>query len=527
MKAYFAGLLCVFLTLSCSLDNQKERPFFRYNVPNNITSLDPAFAKSKNNIWAVNHLYSTLVQFDDRMNIVPGIAHSWAISNEGLDYTFHLRDSVLFHPDKAFGDQPRWLIASDVVYSLKRLQDSKVNSPGSWVLSGRLNDEHPFSVLNDSTLVIHLKEPFPAMLGILTMQYCSVVAKEVVEMYGDDFRKHPIGTGPFEFVVWNENQKMILKRFDGYHDSQSHQIEGIEISFMTDRKTGLIELLTGNLDFQSGMDPSFQAILFDEKDQIKSEYRSRIKLIKSPYLNTEYLGINLNKAKEEGSILADVNFRKALNYGLNKEAMLESLRSSFGRPANDGFIPFGMASYKDEERGYKYNEDKAREYLTLSNYDSKKELITLFTNKDYVDLCLYAAKMWQKLGINVEVELLESSLLREMTRKGEVMFFRGSWIGDYPDDETFLTVFEGHNPAPPNYTRFSNGGFDSLYYVALNTPNPEARSELYRNMDSIIIDQAPVVFLFYDETLLLTSTRTEGISKNAFNLLRTDSLKLN
>lgn len=498
---------------------------FRYNLPNQVTSLDPAFAKNRDNIWLVDHLYNTLVQFDDDMNIVPDLAKSWDVSSDGMEYTFHLRQDVYFHHNEVTGDT-RKLKASDVAYSLNRLLDPVVSSPGSWILKGNVSEQDPFQVINDSTIIIKLEKPFPPMLGILTMQYCSVVCPEVVEHYKDRFRRNAVGTGPFELVNWRENQGIFLNRNQRYHFQLPSNIQQVRVSFISDRKTALLDLLSGNLDLLVGMDPSYKAILFDEKGSIQPRHNQAVSMLKSPFLNTEYLGINLEKAKKLGSPLANKNFRKALNYAMDKDLMMISLRGGVGVPGNSGFLPKGTTTYNELRNGYPYNLDSARYYLELSGEEPDVEPLVLKTNGDYLDLCLYAANQWGKLGIDVEVELIESSLLRQQMRSGDAEFFRASWIGDYPDSETFLTVFYGKNPAPPNYTRFVNSEYDSLYEVAMSLEDEVEREMTYVMMDEMLIEEAPVIFLFYDESLMLTSPRVRGLSRNGFNLLRLDSVKV-
>jgi peptide/nickel transport system substrate-binding protein len=143
----------------------------------------------------------------------------------------------------------------------------------------------------------------------------------------------------------------------------------------------------------------------------------------------------------------------------------------------------------------------------------------LLTNKDYEDLCTYISRQWEDLGVKAQIEIVESATLRQMMSKGQAPFFRASWIADYPDAENYLTLFYSKNPAPPNYTQFSNTQFDELYEKALAENNDGKRYELYQEMDKIIVEEAPVIFLFYDETALFVQKGVTGLSKNAINLL--------
>ena len=210
-------LLLVFLMISCE---NKESKFnisqvFRYNEHSNISSLDPAFAKDQRNIWAVHQLYNGLVQLDDSLRVIPSIAKSWQISEDGKVYTFTLRDDVYFHEHSLFeNDATRLVRATDFEYSFKRLLDKNIVSPGAWVLQ----NVKSFSALEDGVFQIELIQAFPPFLGLLAMKYCSVVSKKAIEYFGDEYRSNPIGTGPFKFKLWVENTKLVLRKNPNYFE---------------------------------------------------------------------------------------------------------------------------------------------------------------------------------------------------------------------------------------------------------------------------------------------------------------------
>src|SRR5690606_36584833 len=206
---YFSISYVLLLMASCknnSLDT-KNHLVFRYNEHNNISSLDTAFSKDISDIWATNQLFNGLVQMHNDLNIQPSIAKSWTISENALTYSFLLRNDVFFHKHERFGkDSTRTVNASDFEYSLNRLIDKRVASPGSWVL----NRVENFKAINDSVFHITLKSPFPAFLGLLTMKYCSVVPKEIVEFYLNDYSYHLSGTGPYYFTCQYENTYIVF-----------------------------------------------------------------------------------------------------------------------------------------------------------------------------------------------------------------------------------------------------------------------------------------------------------------------------
>ena len=185
-------LLGVLFFLSCSPRQDKRENIFRYNESKGIPTLDPAFARNQTIIWPVNQLFNGLVQLDSRLNVVACIAEQWTISEDGRIYTFTLRDDVYFHDDPLFpGGRGRKVVASDFVYSLGRIMDAELASPGAWIFNAADrnadNDFKGLKVQGDSILRIWIKRPFPAFLGLLTMPYCSVVPEEIVEYYAGDF----------------------------------------------------------------------------------------------------------------------------------------------------------------------------------------------------------------------------------------------------------------------------------------------------------------------------------------------------
>jgi len=202
MKKQLSIIIFIISILFFSCKNQNAhnndgKKIFRYNESAGITSLDPAFSRNVENIWACNQLYNGLVQMNDNLKINPCIAKSWEISEDGKTYTFHLRTDVKFHNHPLFKDSiGRKVVAQDFVYSFNRIIDSRVASPGAWIFNNIafLEEHHfkAFEAINDSTLKIYLSKPFPPFLSILTMQYCSVVCSEIVDYYKNDYGNHPV-----------------------------------------------------------------------------------------------------------------------------------------------------------------------------------------------------------------------------------------------------------------------------------------------------------------------------------------------
>lgn len=515
-----------------------EKIIFRYNEAAGIVNLDPAFARDQAHIWVCNQLYNGLVQLDDSLNVLPSIAKRWDISEDGLAYTFHLRNDVYFHNSEVFKNGTRKVSASDFVYSFNRLVDPATASPGAWVFANidRFNGKYAFEAENDTTLVIRLKKPFPPFLGILTMQYCSVVPREAIGKFGSDFRKHPVGTGPFYLKNWEENIKMVLRKNENYFEKQNDKplpyLDAVSISFLIDKMTAFLEFAKGNVDFLSGIDPSYKDELLDRSGQLREKYRNRFNMIINPYLNTEYFGILMDTslALVRNSPLRLLPIRKAINYGFDRVKMIKYLRNGIGIPGNKGMIPKGMPAYNEQAGyGYHYDPEKSKRLLAKAGFgkDNPVPPITLVTTSDYLDLCKFVQAQLQQIGFTIEIEVSPPAAVIERRAQSKINFFRASWIADYPDAENYLSLFYSGNfsPSGPNYTHFSNAAYDSLYRLSFGLADHKRRIKLYREMDSLMMTRSPVVILYYDQAVRFVQKNIVGLTGNPINLLNLKRVK--
>lgn len=481
-------------------------------------------------MWPAHQLFNTLVEIDDSLNIKPSLAKHWNISDDKKTYTFYLRSDVLFHDDACFPQgKGRRLVAADVVFSLNRIIDPATASPGAWIFNGKADSIQPFTALNDTTFQLRLLQPYQPILGILSMQYCSIVPPEALQLYGKDFRQHPVGSGPFRFVKWEEGQALIFGKNENYFEKDSMGIrlpylDGIKISFKDSRATEFLLFRQGQLDFINELDPSFKDEVLTKKGTLRDIWKDKIELQTQPYLNIEYLGILVDSTNPivKNSPLRLKKIRQAINYGFDRRKMILYLRNSLGTPAESGFVPMGLPSFNDSiVKGYTYNPDKSAQLLKEAGFPGGKGLkpVKLLTISIYADFGNFIARQLEEIGIPVQVEVVQKSLLFEMTSGSKAAFFRGGWIADYPDAENYLSVFYSKNPAPPNYTRYNNPAFDKVFEQAIKETNDSTRYALYKQADQIVINDAPVVPLWYDKVIHLVQKNVTGFPPNALNLL--------
>lgn len=545
MKNYVKNIsakLIIILTaaialLGCYNPGKNKERIFHYNEYNGIASLDPAFAKSQSTMWPAHQLFNTLVEVDDNLHIIPSLATRWEISSDKKTILFYLRNDVFFHDDRCFSNGiGRRVTAQDVAYSFYRIIDKKTASPGSWIFNRKVDSLNPFTALNDSVFQLKLLNPYQPILGILSMQYCSIVPKEAVDSYGVDFRRHPVGSGPFSFVAWEEGQALILKKNANYFEKDSignrlPYLDGIYISFYDSRATEFLLFRQKKLDFINDIEASFKDEVLTKRGTLREDWAGKINLQTGPYLNIEYLGILMDVKNDliKNSPLRLKQIRQAINYGFDRRKMILYLRNSLGTPAESGFVPFGLPSYDTNVvKGYHYDPVKCRQLLADAGFPDGKGLpsIKLTTISVYAEMANFIARQLEESGIKVQVDVVQKSLLLELTSGSKVSFFRGSWIADYPDAENYLAVFYSKNPAPPNYTRYNNPAYDVLFEKAISETNDSMRYQLYQQADQMIIDDAPIVPLWYDKVVRLVQTNVIGFTTNALNLLELRKVKL-
>jgi len=565
-----------------------ERRVFRYNQPEALTSLDPAFTRNQANIWAVSQLYNGLMELDSTLQPAPALARRYSISPDGLTYTFWLRKGVYFHADSAVfpvteaqirkilqeedrehgrpvreikdpmhepmemsppDSNPRQVTAADFVYSFKRLLDAKTASPGGWIFRGKVLEDKQgnisdtcFVAANDSTLRIHLKEPFIPFLSILTMPYAFVVPHEAVEKYGKDFREHPVGTGPFRFKLWDTGNVLLLHKNPAYwrQDGQGHELpylDAVQISFIADRKTEFLTFLQGKLDFLSGIREGSRDLVMNTDGTVRADFQGRFTVQKAPYLNTEYLGFQLDSANltgeqaAQGRALRKPLVRQALNYAINKPELVAYVLNHVGVPGNSGFVPAALPSFSVAKvPGYTYEPQRARQLLAAAGYSPTHPLhLRLSTVAERKAVAEYLQKNWADVGVQVQIDINQAATQQELVDNGRAAFFSKSWLGDYPDAENYLSLFYSPNfsPGGPDKTHFKSAEYDALYNQARREQDAARRTALYQQMDRLIVAESPVVSLYYDEVIRLTQNNVRGLAPNPMNQLLLERVRKN
>jgi peptide/nickel transport system substrate-binding protein len=530
--------------VKCGGGGEKQvdnKQIFRFNEVGSVSSLDPALAGSFENNWALNQLFNGLVEMDTALVIQPCIAKSWSISDDGLEYTFHLRTDVLFQDDAQFpGGKGRTVTAGDFAFSFNRLFDKRISNASTLVDvigADPASSTTAISATNDSTLIIHLLKPFKPFLGILAMKYFSVVPKEVVQFYKDDFGTHPVGTGPFHLKFWKEKQNLILEKNPTYFKfdamgTRLPYLDMVSVSFITDPDASFLQFMSGDLDMISGIDAINKEKVLQKDGTLKTDLADKMYLQSAPFLKTDYLGILLDENIDivKSSPLRIKFLRQAINCAIDRAKIVKYRRFNLGTPATKGFIPPGMHAYDETKlKGFTYDPDQARQYLDLAGFPGGKGLkpIKLTTTGSYQDIADDVVNQLKEIGIPAEVEIMPSAAFKSAVADNKLLFFRKSWICDYADPENFMSLFYSRHNSPDgsNYTHFHHSEFDRMYERCLVEQNDSARAELFLRMDQIIVDESPVVPLYYDRVVRLVQKNVSGLYTDPTNTLNLERVR--
>lgn len=507
---------------------EEQRTVFRYNQAAGITSLDPAFARNLENIWACDQIFDGLVEMGEDLKVRPAIARHWSVLDSGRTYVFHLRRDVYFHDHEAFPDgRGRRITSEDFRYSFERVRDPRTASPGRWVFEHVVPGPHGFDAPDDSTFIVRLQRPFPPFLGILSMVYASVVPHEAVAFHGAEWRRRPVGAGPFRFFHWEEGVKLALQRHPRYHQRDEHgtalpYLDAVTVGFVKDRNAEFLALLKGELDMMSGADGAFITELLDPLGRVVERHADKVEVLRAPALATDYLGFLLDEKADavRGSPWHDVRLRRAMGMAIDRQRIIAHLMRGLGSPASS-ILPPGLPGAS--LRGGGFDPEGARALMAEAGHPGGRGLppLRLTVTASYLELCEMIQYDLARFGIRIEVDVVPLSTHKEGTANGDFAFFRKNWIADYPDAENFLMLFTSANRAPagPNYTRFSDAVLDELHALSLRTVDDSARVAIYQRMDSIVTAQAPAVFLYHPEVVRFVRKGVSGLVADPMNQL--------
>jgi ABC-type transport system substrate-binding protein len=280
--------------------------------------------------------------------------------------------------------------------------------------------------------------------------------------------------------------------------------------------------VAGEYDFFNGLEASFKDELVDANGNLREKYSKKFRFLSRTFLNTEYLGLWLEK-NPDGTLnpLQDVNFRRALNYAIDRKSVIRYFKNNLGVAGNGGFLPIDLSAAKFTDE--LYNPEVAGKMLARAGYSGGKGCpeMRITTTSDYLDLILLIQKYWEALGLKVSIDVQSGGMIRQLRNKGVLPIWRGSWIADYTDAENYLACFSSDNfsPGGPNYTHYRSSKFDEIYSNVLTETNDDLRSNHIAAAEKLLMDEVPVIVLFYDKSVRLYQNNLQNFSNDAANRL--------
>ncbi|MBW7855730.1 MAG: ABC transporter substrate-binding protein [Ignavibacteriales bacterium] len=520
---------------------------YRTNELENIRSLDPVGINDVVSHHVAHQIYDNLFDLDSNLKLVPMLAESYKVSEDGTTYTFKIRQGVYFHDNKCFPDgKGREVTAEDVKYSFDRICDPRTGSKTfnyfvNYVVGAReyydgisealKNEQSPklkgvsgYKAKGKYEFEIKLIQPFAPFIYYTTLASTYVVPKEAVVMYGQDFFQNPVGTGPFIFGDWKPDFELNLHRNPNYwmkdeHGNQLPYVDNIKFSFLKDNSQQLLEFKNGNLDECYRIPNEIFKEVVNENKELTPGW-SQFVLQRVPTLAIQYYGMLVTS-----DLFKDKRVRQAINYAIDRDKIVRFVLNGQGyMGAVYGIVPPSMTNYDVEKiDGYEFNLQKAKDLMAEAGYPDGKGFpeLSLQINAGgdrNIQIAEAIQAMLKEIGITMKLEIVQFAQHLDNIDAGKAPFYRLGWIGDYPDPENFLNLYYGKNvPADPNAispinsTRYKNEKFDEIFEEALRTIDEKKRYELYQKAEQIAVSDAPMMYIYYDEDYLLLQPHVRGI----------------
>ena len=454
-----------------------------------------------------DRLVDVEVDADGNSKIVPSLAESWDISDDGLEYTFHLRQGVKFHNGNDF-------TAEDVAYTFHRMLtvEGGVNTEfidqikgADELLAGETDTLEGVEVVDDYTIKVTLKEPFAGFLASISSPGVSIYDSEATEAAGDQFGMDPavtVGTGPFEFSSWSFNNQLVLTRNEDYWKGASG-LPGVVIKIIPDTETQSMMFESGELDI---LDLDYAA---DSVDRFTETYPDQI--VQGPRVGIVYFTMNFNKEPFQ-----DVRVRKAVQMSIDRQAILDALYGGRGQ-VEQGIFPHGLIGFNPDQEEIKYDPEAAKALLAEAGYADgfDMEIAADSSASDTMTMALeIVSDQLAEVGIRAEIKNYDESTWLETRKSGELGSFMSTWSADYNDPDNFIYTFFGNEEK----TRIRSINYPDTEVMervakARTIVNEDERLAEYKALEEKLIhEDAAWVPMFSRLHLFAVSKRVQGFA---------------
>ncbi len=544
------------LLTGCAKKQDASERVLNIVSPAEIKGFDPIMADDLYSGREIGKIYEGLLAYHwlkVPYELVPNLAEAMPeVSKDGITYTFKLRKGVVFQDDAAFPNgKGREVEASDFVYSIKRLADSKSQANGWWILDGKLkglnewrdkNEKLPVTnyaeeveglrAVDKYTLEFKLAKPFPQFLYALAMGFTSVVSKEVVEKYGKEFINHPVGTGPYILPKFDQGKRITYTknptfREKFYPSDASPELKGllgdagkrlplvdkIVVHVMVESQPAWLKFNKGELDYYSIPKDNFASAI--KNNTLAPDLSAKgINLIIAPQLDLTYTGFNF-----DNKLFHNVKLRRAMALAFDEAKSNELFYNNTSFSAQ-GPVPPGIAgNIKDYKNPYKGpNLEAAKKMLAEAGYPDGKGLPEILYDIPDSTTSRQSGEFFQKqmeqIGIKIKISASPWPEFQAKLKKRGGQMFGLAWGADYPDAENFLQLFYGPNSSPgSNSTNYNNPEFNKQFEAAVMMQDSPARTAAYEKLNKFLAEEVVVIFNMHRQAYTLQ----QGWLKNYHN----------
>lgn len=541
LKRLLILLSLLVVVMSCTREQNYNEKVLNLISPQKIKGFDPIYAADLYASNEIGKVYESLLEFHYLKRpyvLVPNLAESLPeVSKDGLTYTFKIKKGVLFHDSKVFPNgKGRELKASDFVYSIKRMADPKLQSTGWWLLDGKIEGLNQWrdkyasaekvsyddvivglKAVDDYTLQFKLVKPFPQFLYALAMTFTSVVAKEAVEVHGQEFQNYPVGTGPFKLPYFDNSNRIVYEKNPTFRD-KFYPTEGgsgdEERGLLADagKKLPLVDKVIVNiivesqpqwLNFQKGSadmlavpKDNFDQTVVNGKDLHPDMAKKGIKLEMMNSLDTTYVAFN----HEDPIFKNNLKLRQAMSLAYDREDSNKLFYNNTGKIAHS-IIPPGISGHKsDYKNPYVVRDlDLAKKLLAEAGYPGGKGLpeLTYETVGSTAarQMGEFFVKKMSDIGVKVKISTNTWPELVKKTNTKAAQLFGMAWGADYPDAENFFGLLFGPNESPgSNSSNYKNAEMDKLFKQSTVMQDSPERTALYEKMYVLAGEQVPWIY---------------------------------
>ena len=523
---------------------------FRINESEYVKNLFPHNITDAYSYRVASQIYEGLFKFDpETLSVENGLVENYKVDESGTIYTFNIKKGIYFHDNPCFSDgKGREVRTSDIKYCFTKLCTRNINNQHFSIFENTLKGAKRYynatsggqipefevegiKIIDDYTIQLHLEKPNSLFIVNLAQPAGFIYPKEAEEKYGVDMRINAVGTGPFSLDIKDvdEDISIILKRNTNYHLKDKHGnqlpfVDAVSIQFIKDKKTELFEFRKGNLDMIYRLPTEYIIEILEETMPGASGEYSQFQLQRSPEMMTQFLTLNNQKG-----VFREKNIRKAFNFAIDRTKILDFVLNGEGyAPGNHGITPPVFSNYNIENiKGYSLNIDSARYYLSRAGYPNGKGFprLQFLLNAEGERNTNVAVEIQKQLkdhlNVDVELQILPFAQLLEKSYKGDYTMLRAAWVADFPSAENFLWIFSSKDvpkslddASYPNVARYVNSTFDNYYESALKARSIEEANELFKMAEIKLMEDAPVIILWYDEGYRLIKSYVKDFPNN-------------